>query len=559
MKRAFLFFVISILVAGATGCGSSFPSSSPPPSLSGAVGEPDGPIEAEPEETDPPGVWIDVQDYEKNGFENEDIQYNLLSENVAAEEYAVEFVKENSSQIRIDGWEYYFDTERAVLEGDDYSQVYEFLLCRKNGAGKTESLNIYGSRIEAGRGCLFLYNNQWNGPEADFWDTWVLSPEGKKLAYLGNIYDLFIPEQGQYLYFSDSLDLVMYRMDFSCEHLERLAISLPNDEILAKEIPDPYFSNIAFDRIEGDWLYFTGDIDSFFEKRFVGGYKMRVDGGAVYQTDDGIWYDYSGYDDAEAMDESPETEAPESTPGEWVPDTRYGVNGEGFIRNNQYEWISAGVPAINPDNAEMDEAFEVKVKAGGWEYFFDTANPVIYDGSQYGYPVLRKDPAGKVEKLGIDGFEIVATPQYLYVLNNWQFVDMVHWDTWRVSPDGKEKRYVGDALELFVPAQGGYLYFSGHDYCIFRTDSSFEEVESIALDTPDIGEIEQTVEPGTVFITYDKIEDGWLYFKMDAFNIDDGREYIGGYRMLLSGGKAYNTDAGAYSAELPFDEEEYGE
>lgn len=247
---------------------------------------------------------------------------------------------------------------------------------------------------------------------------------------------------------------------------------------------------------------------------------------------------------------------PSAKPGVWVPDSYFGVNGGhydvdargiGYIfKNSREKYFSTGAPVANPDASQVSQAEKVSVKLGGYAYFFDTKQPVMYDDSVYGYPVCRRDSAGAVVNLGIDGYEIIPGRQCIYVLNNWSVGDLAHWDVWMVSPDGGSKAYIGDDIALYAPPQGNYLYFSGNDYCIYRTGFSFSKVEKLSLETPDTAKIDELVEPNAIGFEFSKTEGGWLYFNLSAFNNNDGRSYNGGYKMKLAGGKAVNTDQGVY-------------
>lgn len=147
--------------------------------------------------------------------------------------------------------------------------------------------------------------------------------------------------------------------------------------------------------------------------------------------------------------------------------------------------------------------------------------------------------------MGITGFDMTATPEYIYVDTNMKGDDYLGWDTWRVSLDGKRKAYCGGSINLFVPPTGKYMYFTGYGWELYRTDFSFEHFERITVDIPDRSTIEDAIEPTYVACGDYSIQDDWLYFKLYVDNLYGG-SYTGGYKMKLSGGEAVKTDDGEW-------------
>ncbi len=241
----------------------------------------------------------------------------------------------------------------------------------------------------------------------------------------------------------------------------------------------------------------------------------------------------------------------EGSLGVWQKCTSYGIHGTDAISYETYleEVEQYTQPESTPDPDEKSEASKVKLIIGNWTYYFDTSKPVPNGEGFDQYPICRRNEAGVVENLGITGFEMLATPNYLYVNRNEVSGDFVHWDTIRVSLDGKEKIYVGESITLYIPSHGNYMYFTTYGYELYRTDYAFKNVEELTLDIPDRKEIEKTIDyengvSGAELYNF-SISDGWLYFSLDVINLEGGY-YSGQYKMKLIGGKAVKTDKGEY-------------
>ena len=252
---------------------------------------------------------------------------------------------------------------------------------------------------------------------------------------------------------------------------------------------------------------------------------------------------------------SPATKAAAKTgdakTGLWQSSTAYGINGSKCMSYTAYlnKMDRYSEPLATDDPDEKAEAAKVALAIGDWTYFFDTKNPIPNGEGFDQYPICRRNKDNVIEDLCITGFEMVATPDYLYVNRNEVSGDFVYWDTVRVSPDGKQMIYVGDTLRLYIPKQGNAMYFSNFGWELYRSDFAMDNVEKLSLYIPDLKQIIKGTDfdSGTSEAIVSNISVGgdWLYFKLEAVNLS-GAFYIGKYKMRLSGGKAVKTDRGEY-------------
>jgi hypothetical protein len=248
------------------------------------------------------------------------------------------------------------------------------------------------------------------------------------------------------------------------------------------------------------------------------------------------------------------TLAPPPIAGAWLPNEDYGVNGkyaednlESSVLDRQMHKVKA-----DPTDVEFMLAADVRIKVENWTYYFDTRNPVANDEEFIEFPICRKNDSGGVQRLGISGFEMVASSKYLYVKRNLSSGDFVHWALFRVTLDGKRKVFCGgDAIDLFIPLTGNYMYFSSHDWSLCRTDHSFERVEEIFPAITDKVAIIEAINPNFVDCEAYDLKGDLLYFGIFAYNIFDGGSYSGNYTMNLLNGQTQKLDKGDLSTPIP--------
>ncbi len=303
LKRSIcILLVVMMLLSG--GCSAPFPFSAPTASTMEAPTfsqDDEDSIEEEytPEPSFEPGVWhvseesfgvhgYGAMNYEKYLTETEqnnpalDMQPNPQSIKAASK-----------VRLNIAEWTYFFDTSKPVPNIDGLD---EFPVCRKNSEGKVENLEITGFKMAASPKYLFVYRNESSGDFTN-WDTIRVSPDGKEKILCAGSIDLYIPTQGNYMYFYGG-DWDLYRTDFAFETVEGMTVDIPDRAAIEKAID---YANgvrkvIFYDyQIRNGWLSFCLNAYNLERGDYFGHYRMKLSGGKAVKTDKGKLFFYEPY------------------------------------------------------------------------------------------------------------------------------------------------------------------------------------------------------------------------------------------------------------------------
>lgn len=181
--------------------------------------------------------------------------------------------------------EYYLDTDQPIWIDAMYP---EFPLFQRDiETGWTSYLGTTGVTFELCGQSIFIAGNSSAGRI-----TRHVNLETETVRLLGAV-DVFIPKEGESVYYTCVFADTIYQADPSLEHITEIEITIPEQDKIEADHGsfDDLFSETTITDIQDGWIYFYYSVFVAEGDSIYGGnYRIRTDGTGLEKTDEGEYF-----------------------------------------------------------------------------------------------------------------------------------------------------------------------------------------------------------------------------------------------------------------------------
>jgi hypothetical protein len=203
------------------------------------------------------------------------------------------------------------------------------------------------------------------------------------------------------------------------------------------------------------------------------------------------------------------------------------------------------------DTAWKTESKRLRADYKGYEYYFDTENPIDI-GDEDEYPLYKRGiKDGDAIYTGITGYSFTSSGKYLYVLSDLEIGDSTSYRMRILSMEDGAVYPVEDHISLYIAPNVSNVYYTRpYDRHIYIADARLQNAQKILVTLPDWKAVLQKANyPGEpqnpgYNISITRTAKGWVYFNCTVDFPTTDAVYTGGYRISMDGKHIEKTDAG---------------
>lgn len=210
---------------------------------------------------------------------------------MAKEYMAEEIAAAEACRVQTKDAEYYLDTSKYMLY--DYNMEFP-LYSRQNDSNECDYLGTTGYSFQLCGSYIYIKSDiYWEDyPVGEI--TRIVNLKTRSITPFGYNVDIFIPDDGDSVYYTIDAEGSIYKADPSLAHPKKYTIEIPETSCVKKEYSESgcLCEDIATTGVDDGWIYFYYDAFEYEGPGiYEGNYRIRTNGSGLEKTDEGHFYD----------------------------------------------------------------------------------------------------------------------------------------------------------------------------------------------------------------------------------------------------------------------------
>lgn len=200
----------------------------------------------------------------------------------------------DACRVQTDHSEYYLDTSQYMA----FEFNAEFPLYRKDDdQGWAEYMGTTGYSFQLAGSYIYIKSESVSPEYADGAITRIIDLEDGTITPLDRNLTIYIPKEGQFVYYTNVVDSSIFKADYSLEDVRQYVIQIPEQATIATKYADigdfsEFETDVKITNVEDGWIYFYYWVGIYGMYEFYSGnYRIRTDGTGLEKTDEGVFYE----------------------------------------------------------------------------------------------------------------------------------------------------------------------------------------------------------------------------------------------------------------------------